>query len=75
MTAHALVANAALHREQVEIDPFRVHPAFAQRPKVIVVVARDRQRELAHDAPSVQTPFRCAYLVTFSFFRSQLVNR
>ena len=75
MTAHALVANTALHGEQVQVDPFHLHPAFAQRPEVVVVVARERQRELAHDAPSVQTPSRIAYRVTFSFFRSQLVNR
>jgi hypothetical protein len=45
---HALVADAAFHREQIEIDTFGVNGSIPQRLEIIVFIERDCKFEFCH---------------------------
>jgi hypothetical protein len=42
------MAKAALYGEQIEIDTFRLHLAFAQRLQVIIFVESDGESQFGH---------------------------
>jgi hypothetical protein len=45
---HSLMANAALHRDQIEIDAFGLHCAIPEGLQIIVFVARDCKFQFGH---------------------------
>ena len=45
---HPLMANAALHGDQIEIDAFGLYCAVPQRLQIIVFVARDCKFQFGH---------------------------
>ena len=49
---HPLMANAAFHRDQIEIDTFRLYCAVPQGLQIIVFVARDCQFQFGHSLNS-----------------------
>jgi hypothetical protein len=61
---HSLMANAALHRDQIEIDAFGLYRSVPQGLQVIVFVARDCKFQFGHS--SVPLDDLCEYDIAAS---------